>query len=170
MSLWPYLDPHPIHTICWTRATLAGTKADMSVNGSSGNFYRTGDFMGVAVGDVAELAAVTSTVGKYMAAAKSGTGADMKKAFYENATCYGYVGEKLAFAGPIQALCDWHETNGKAHDVNALITNIDLVGTIAHVRVEAENWTGLKFTDMFLLLKLDGRWAIVNKVFHLHAQ
>jgi hypothetical protein len=37
------------------------------------------------------------------------------------------------------------------------------------VRVEAENWTGLKFTDMFLLLKLDGRWTIVNKVFHLHA-
>jgi hypothetical protein len=47
-----------------------------------------------------------------------------------------------------------------------LITNIDLVGTIAHVRVEAENWTG---TDMLLLLELEGRWAIVNKVFHSHA-
>jgi hypothetical protein len=50
-----------------------------------------------------------------------------------------------------------------------LITNIDRVGTIARVRVEAENWTGMKFTDMFLLLGLEGRWAIVNKVFHLHA-
>jgi hypothetical protein len=125
--------------------------------------------MSVKVGDVAELAAVTSVVQTYMAAAKSGTGADMKKAFYKDATCYGFVGEKLAFPGPIQTLCDWHETNGKANDVNALITNVDLVGTIAYVRVEAENWTGLKFTDMFLLLKLDGRWTIVNKVFHLHA-
>jgi hypothetical protein len=126
--------------------------------------------MSVVVGDVAELAKITSAVEKYMAAAKSGTGADMKQAFYENATCYGYVGDELAFAGPIQTLCDWHESNGKARDVDALITNIDLVGTIAHVRVEAENWTGLKFTDMFLLLKLDGQWALVNKVFHLHVQ
>jgi len=47
-----------------------------------------------------------------------------------------------------------------------LITNIDRVGTIARVRVEAENGTGMKFTDMFLLLELEGRWAIVNEVFH----
>jgi hypothetical protein len=51
-----------------------------------------------------------------------------------------------------------------------LITNIDLVGTIAHVRVEAENGAEMKFRDMFLLLELEGRWAIVNKVFHLHAR
>jgi len=94
----------------------------------------------------------------------------MKEAFHPEATCYGYVGEALAFSGPIATLCEWHQTNGKAKDIKAMITNIDLVGTIAHVRVEAENWTSLKFTDMFLLLKLDGRWTIMNKVFHLHAE
>ena len=31
-----------------------------------------------------------------------------------------------------------------------IITNIDLVATIAHVRVEAEDRTEMKFTDMFL--------------------
>jgi len=30
-----------------------------------------------------------------------------------------------------------------------LITHIDLVRTIAHVRVEAETWTGMKFADLF---------------------
>jgi hypothetical protein len=30
-----------------------------------------------------------------------------------------------------------------------IITNIDRVGTNAHVRVEAENWAEMKFTDMF---------------------
>jgi hypothetical protein len=43
-----------------------------------------------------------------------------------------------------------------------LTTNIDLVATIAHVRLEAENWTEMKCTDMLLLLELRGRWAIVN--------
>jgi hypothetical protein len=122
------------------------------------------------VGDVKDLHAITATVERYMSAAKSGTGADMKEAFHPEATCYGYVGEALAFSGPIATLCEWHQTNGKAKDIKAMITNIDLVGTIAHVRVEAENWTSLKFTDMFLLLKLDGRWTIMNKVFHLHAE
>jgi hypothetical protein len=49
-----------------------------------------------------------------------------------------------------------------------VIANIDLVSTVAHARVEAENWTGRKFTDLFLLIKLHGQWKIVNKVFHLH--
>ena len=31
-----------------------------------------------------------------------------------------------------------------------LITHIDLMRTIAHVRVEEETWTDMKFADMFL--------------------
>ena len=36
-------------------------------------------------------------------------------------------------------------------------------------RLEIEDWTGHRFTDMFTLLKMDGQWKIVSKVFHLHA-
>jgi hypothetical protein len=36
------------------------------------------------------------------------------------------------------------------------------------VRVETDNWTGHRFTDFFNLLKRDGQWKIMNKVFHLH--
>ncbi len=38
------------------------------------------------------------------------------------------------------------------------------------VRLELDNWTGHRFTDLFTLLKVDGQWQIMNKVFHLHAQ
>ena len=38
----------------------------------------------------------------------------------------------------------------------------------ATVRLELENWTGYRFTDFFTLLKVDGEWKIMNKVFHLH--
>jgi hypothetical protein len=36
------------------------------------------------------------------------------------------------------------------------------------VRLELDNWTGHRFTDMFTLLKVDGEWKIISKVFHLH--
>lgn len=43
-----------------------------------------------------------------------------------------------------------------------------LRGTVATVRLEMDNWTGHRFTDFFTLLKVDGEWKIMNKVFHLH--
>jgi hypothetical protein len=32
------------------------------------------------------------------------------------------------------------------------------------------NWTGHKFTDVFTLLKTDGEWKIISKVFYLHPE
>jgi hypothetical protein len=37
------------------------------------------------------------------------------------------------------------------------------------VRLELDNWTDHRYTDLFTLLKVDGEWKIMNKVFHLHA-
>lgn len=124
--------------------------------------------MTVSVGSIAEIDAITKVLNIYMNAAKNGRGQDMKPAFADKATIFGYVGDDLAFQGPIQSLFDWHDKNGSATEVEARITNIDVAGTVAHARVEAENWTSYKFTDLFLLIKLDGQWKIVNKVFHLH--
>lgn len=30
-------------------------------------------------------------------------------------------------------------------------------------------WTGFQFTDLITLLKIDGKWRAINKVFHTHA-
>jgi hypothetical protein len=46
---------------------------------------------------------------------------------------------------------------------------MDLVGTVATVRLELDNWTGHRFTDLFTLLKVAGEWKIISKVFHLHS-
>ena len=111
--------------------------------------------------------AITQTLQHYIDGAKSGKGADMKPAFHEQATIFGYVGPDL-FAGPIQHLFDWNDQNGPAKELQAEITDIDVVGTIATVKLELDNWTGNRFTDQFTLLKVDGEWKIMNKVFHLH--
>lgn len=117
--------------------------------------------------EVADYDAITQTVQHYIDGAKSGKGDQMKPAFHEDATIFGYVGDDL-FAGPIQNLYDWNDQNGAATGLEARIVNIDLVGTAAVVRLELDNWTGNRFTDLFTLLKVDGEWRIMNKVFHLH--
>ena len=114
-----------------------------------------------------EFEAIRKVIHKYVDGARSGKGADMKPAFHEDATIFGYVGEDL-FAGPIQKFFDWNDENGAATELEPRIATIDLTGTVATVRLELENWTGYRFTDLFTLLKLDGEWKIMNKVFHLH--
>ena len=117
--------------------------------------------------DLSEYDAITKTVQIYIDAGKSGRGDDMKPAFHPQATIFGYVGGDL-FAGPIQQLFDWNDQNGPATELEGRIASIDLINTIATVRLELVNWTGHRFTDLLTLLKVDGEWKIMNKVFHLH--
>jgi hypothetical protein len=116
---------------------------------------------------VNEYDAIARTVQHYIDGGKSGSGADMKAAFHEDATIFGYVGDDL-FAGPIQLLFDWNDQNGPASELQGRLASVDISGTIATVRLELDNWTGHRFTDMFTLLKLDGEWKIISKVFYLH--
>ena len=117
---------------------------------------------------VTDQDAITTVVQYYIDGAKSGRGDDMKPAFHEDATVFGYIGADL-FAYPIQKLFAWNDENGPATELQARIAAIDLIGTVATVRLELDNWTGYRFTDLFTLLKVDGEWKIMNKVFHLHA-
>ena len=113
--------------------------------------------------NVNEYDAIARVVQHYILGAKSGKGDDMKPAFHEDATIFGYVGADL-FAGPIQQLFSWNDQNGPATGLQARIASIDLIDTVATVRLELENWTGNRFTDLFTLLKMDGEWKIMNKV------
>ena len=116
---------------------------------------------------VSEYDAIARTVQHYVDGGRSGRGADMKAAFHNDATIFGYAGTDL-FAGPIQKLFDWNDKNGPAPELQARLASIDITGTIATVRLELDHWHGHKFTDMFTLLKVDGEWKIINKVFYLH--
>jgi hypothetical protein len=117
--------------------------------------------------DLSEYDAVTNTVQLYIDGGKTGDTARMKEAFHPDATIFGYVGADL-FAGPIQQLFDWNDQNGAAVELQGRIASIDIIETVATVRLELDNWTGHRFTDLFTLLKVDGQWKITNKVFHLH--
>ena len=122
-----------------------------------------------AISDANEYNAITKTVQHYIDGGKAGRGDDMKPAFHEDATIFGYAGSDL-FAGPIQKLYAWVDENGSAPELQGRIASIDLIGTVATVRLELYNWIGHRYTDLFTLLKVDGEWKIMNKVFHFHTE
>ena len=123
--------------------------------------------MSIPSTDVNEHDAIAETIQHYIDGARTGKGDAMKPAFHKDATIFGYIGADL-FAGPIQQLFDWNDQNGPATGLQARLASVDLIDTVATVRLELDNWTGHRFTDLFTLLKVDGQWKIMNKVFHLH--
>jgi hypothetical protein len=94
----------------------------------------------------------------------------IKKAFHPDAWFFS-VSEDGLGSRPV---AHWDETIKQAHsDPNHLfreksrknIVFIDITGDAASAKVE---WvfTDLMFTDYYNLLKLDGRWYIMNKIYH----
>ena len=76
-----------------------------------------------------EHAAIAEAIQPYIDGAKSGKGDDMKPAFHQDATIFGYAGSDL-FAGPIQLLFGWVDANGPATELKARIVSMDVVDTV----------------------------------------
>lgn len=114
---------------------------------------------------VSDYEAVLNTMNKYVEACKEGKSGIMKPAFSKNALMYGYLNGQL-FDGSIEALYGAVEQFGPAPDAVAHVDVLDIEGTAATVRVVLENWHGIAFTDFHNLLKVDGEWKIIAKVFH----
>lgn len=116
--------------------------------------------------DAEQIGALMRT---YIEGARSGSSDHMRPVFHELATICGYVGPDL-FAGPIGMFYEWHDDNGPAADIRAGELHIDIEGTAATGRIEIDDWTGHRFTDFFTLVKIDGQWQIMSKVFFLHPE
>ena len=123
--------------------------------------------MNIVPTDLRQHDAIAKTLKHYIDGTRAGKGDDMKPAFHKDATIFGYAGTDL-FGGPIQQLFDWSDENGPATELQAQVASIDLVDTVATVRLELENLSGHRYTDLLSLLKVDGEWKIMNKIFHLH--
>ena len=109
--------------------------------------------------------AIEEVVGKYIEGGRSADSSLMKPAFHENAQMSGPA-EEGAFSGPIQALYDFVDSNGPAPDLEMRIVNITVSDErAASVVLHADHWHGKNFTDHFQLLKMDGTWKILSKIY-----
>lgn len=122
-----------------------------------------------AAAPAGDVELITRAIETYVNGGRTGVSSNMQPAFNDGATIHGYLGPDL-IAGPIQVLYDWIDENPAATELQDRIADIDIESTIATARLALDNWTGHKFTDMFTLLKTDGEWKIVSKVFYLHPE
>ncbi|KAB0267269.1 nuclear transport factor 2 family protein [Microvirga brassicacearum] len=117
---------------------------------------------------VDEYNAIVEVLNKYNEGGAKANSAIMKPAFNEKATIFGIEDGKLA-GGPIQGLFDTIDSAFKpSPNAKAAIVRVDIVGTAASARVDTDNISGYRFTDFFNLLKVDGQWTVVSKIYHTH--
>jgi hypothetical protein len=117
---------------------------------------------------VQEYNAIVDVLSQYNEGGAKADSALMKPAFSQQATMFGVNGDKLV-GGAIQNLYDVIDNSFRpSPEAQAAIVRIDIVGTAASARVDTDNVSGFRFTDFFNLLKVEGKWTIVSKIYHTH--
>ncbi len=119
--------------------------------------------------------AIVKTLQYYIDGSRAGNSELMRPCFHPDATLVGYNGDNLMFT-PVQVLFDWIDQNGPAPDIEPNFASIEILETIAVVRLEVKQWSGknagsgVHMSDLFNLVKTEEGWKISQKLFHWHAQ
>ena len=143
-----------------TPATYASETAPRTVSASAA--YAT------------EHDAIIATMRHYIDGGRAGQSALMRPGFLADATMVGFAGGTL-LSGSVQNLYDWIDGNGPAPDIEPRVTAVDILDSIAVVRLEVERWSGklagaeVHMSDAFTLVKTNDGWKIAHKIFHWHA-
>ena len=118
---------------------------------------------------VEDYQAITEVLNKYIEGCKQANSNIMKPAFNEHATMYSVGANGKLEGGAIPILFEGVDKDFRpSPDAKAAITRIEIVGTAASARIDANDMSGISFTDFFHLLKVDGKWTVVSKIFQTH--
>ena len=116
--------------------------------------------MSTAALNVSEHGVIAKVVQHYIDGGKSGKGDDMKPAFHEDATIFGYAGADL-FAGPIQQLFAWVDENDPATGLQARIATP--MGTCRAERPGMRRYLNLRSTNEIKSPSLASSESLVGK-------
>ncbi|PLR64129.1 hypothetical protein QCBJ_08390 [Pseudomonas sp. QC2] len=118
---------------------------------------------------VEDYNAIVTVLNHYNEGGKQAKSSIMKPAFSEQATIFGVDSEGKLTGGPIQGLFDIIDSAFRpSPEAKGAIVNVDIVGTAASARIDTNDISGFCFTDFFNLLKVDGKWTVISKIYHTH--
>lgn len=119
-----------------------------------------------AGGDRAERAQVEAAVQRYFKGHSTGDGAVMAQAFHPAAHIQSVKDGKLSdrTRDEFTALIKGGRPPDEAQRVRRILS-VDIAGDAAVAKVELD-YPDVHFIDYLALLKVDGSWTIVNKIFH----
>jgi len=110
-----------------------------------------------------DLQAIEGALNDYLYGSRDGEPDRLARAFHATAEIEGVRdGELVSWTAPDYV---GGMTPGRVRDFTPRILAVDFTGTAAQAKVEADYGTW-KFVDYMQLLKIDGEWKIMNKVYH----
>jgi len=114
------------------------------------------------------IQAVTDVVQSYVDACHQGDVNILKSLFHPEAAMFGYLAGNLLGEGPepfFDAIANSEAPKDSDCDYQAEIEHVAVFGEIATATLRENNLLGLDFINHFQLLKADGEWLIVAKLF-----
>ena len=123
-----------------------------------------------------ELSSIRKVIDLYIDGIENGKVESLRQAFHPQSSMYGYKGDDL-YITPIEGLYDYVANTtppakaGEAGEgYECTITSISVAGNAASVDMAMDCYHYHEWMDYFQLLKVDGRWWIVSKVFYAAPQ
>ena len=116
--------------------------------------------------DISEYKAVEKAAQKFVKSVAEGNSKYARELFIDEAVLFGYLDGDLEH-GSIEQFYDNVDSVAAGDEFNARIDVLLLEETLAVVRVLEESWGGrIDFTDVLLMLKMDGEWKAVAKAYN----
>ena len=118
----------------------------------------------------AEYDAVIQAAQAYIDGYRSGDITGIEKAFHPDAIMWGYSGDELLQGPAIPVFANFFNALGASPDTRSRLDILAITPTAAVVRVDMENDVlSASFHDFLSLLKIDGQWKIISKIFQRYA-
>jgi hypothetical protein len=120
----------------------------------------------------AELQSIRDAVNLYVEGLHTGNIVMLRKAFHPKAMMYGASDGNITIV-EIEGLYSFVASNkplsetGEPHQ--CFISSIQYAGNAASVEMIEESGYGNDYTNYFQLLKIDGQWVIVSKLYNASA-
>lgn len=114
------------------------------------------------------IAAITDVVNTYVTAMTAGNRAELERVFFEDASEVGHYEGELLWNSRDAFIRMCEDEAGNSSKASWTIRNLSVYGDIAVVHVE-DDWAGMRFDDILTMLKHEGDWRIVSKVYRIRS-
>ncbi|MAB70953.1 MAG: hypothetical protein CMJ54_00410 [Planctomycetaceae bacterium] len=121
---------------------------------------------------MSDVELIEACIERYYASLRGSDPAMVREVFHGNASITGYLPDGLHemsvedFAGFVES----QQPSPDASDAPRMleILSCEVAGETAAVRLR-ESYLGMTFLDTFSMLRVEGRWTIYNKLFHVES-
>ena len=120
--------------------------------------------------EISEYEAVEKAAEKFVKSVAEGNSKYARELFVDEAVLFGYLDGTLEH-GSIEQFYDNVDSVAAGDEFKGRIDVLLLEETLAVVRVLEESWGGrIDFTDVLLMLKMDGEWKAVAKAYNQNSE